>query len=220
MVTTQGNPVKILIANNDEAMRRLMQEALLKAGFEVVEAENGADTLKKFQGNRPDAVFLDANLSGLDGLEVCRSIRSMSGGEHVPILMVMEDSDEGLISRAFEEGATDFISRPLDGAALGFRTRYLLRAAQVSRDLRQQLARLQREAGLQQFPAISQPSVNRWFWNLAFVNYRWIRPRFSVLLPPWCLAEAVAKSSEETTQRKAQAAEFKHKIIDRTQLFA
>jgi diguanylate cyclase (GGDEF)-like protein len=143
MVIEQGNPVKILIADDDEAMRRLMRETLVDAGHAVVEAKNGEEALEKFLDNRPDAVFLDASLSGMDGLEVCRSIRRMSGGEHVPVLMVMASGKEDLIRRAFEEGATDFISRPFDGTLLGCRAQYLLRAAQVTRGLRQRLDRLQ-----------------------------------------------------------------------------
>lgn len=143
----QGSPVEILIADDEEAMRRLMREALVKTGFSVVEAKNGEEALAKFRHNRPDAVFLDARLSDTGGLNVCRSIRRMPGGEHVPILMLAQSGEEDLIPRAFEEGATDFISGPLDGAVLGYRARYLLRTAQVSRELRQRLKRLETEAG-------------------------------------------------------------------------
>jgi hypothetical protein len=138
------------------------------------------------------------------------AISSSEGGEvKVPSAIVAPARDKGEESRFLETRTKYFqFTGPLgesSGLPLCFGINKII---------------LIRLVALQQFPAISQPSVNRWFWNLAFVNYRWIRPRFSVLLPPWCLAEAVAKSSEETTQRKAQAAEFKHKIIDRTQLFA
>jgi diguanylate cyclase (GGDEF)-like protein len=110
---------------------------LVKEGYAVVEAKNGEEALEKFLDKRPDAVFLDACLSGMDGFEVCRSIRQGPGGEYVPILMITGCGEDDLILRAFEEGATDFISKPINGTALGHRTRYILRAAQIVRDLRQ-----------------------------------------------------------------------------------
>ena len=145
---TSKSPVEILIADDEEPMRTLLREALVKVGFAVVEATDGEDALAKFLDRRPDAVFLDACLSGMDGFEVCRSIRQMPGGEHVPILMVTEGGEEDLILRAFEEGATDFIAKPVDGTILGYRAKYLLRAAQVSRGLWQRLDRLQTETRL------------------------------------------------------------------------
>jgi diguanylate cyclase (GGDEF)-like protein len=131
------NPVEILIAVADVPIRNLMIEGLVKVGCGVVEAKNGKEALEKFLDKRPDAVFLDACLSGMDGFEVCRSIRQGPGGEYVPILMIIECGEDDLILRAFEEGATDFISKPINGTALGHRTRYILRAAQIVRDLRQ-----------------------------------------------------------------------------------
>lgn len=138
------NPVEFLLAATDAAMRNRIREALVKAGYAVVEAKNGEDALEKFLAKRADAVMLDACLSGMNGLEVCRSIRQLPDGEHVPILMLTECGEDDLILRAFEAGATDFISKPFTTTVLSHRARYLFRTAQVARDLRQRQDRSNR----------------------------------------------------------------------------
>ncbi|HEX9777468.1 MAG TPA: EAL domain-containing protein [Geopsychrobacteraceae bacterium] len=144
MVVQAENPVTILVVDAEEAMRKILREALVKEGYVVVEASSGADALAKFPGSRPAAVFIAAGLSGMDGSGVCRSLRRMPGGEHVPILLITECGEDERILRAFEEGVTDFISRPVDATLLGHRTRWLLRADRVARDLRQRLERSNR----------------------------------------------------------------------------
>jgi len=142
------NPVEILIAESDALIRNLMRETLVNAGCAIATAENGEEALKKFLEERPDAVVLNSLLPGMNGFEVCRSIRRSPAGEHVPILMITGDGENDLILRAFEEGATDFISRPVDGAAPDHRVRCLVRAAQTVRDLRQCRDRMQTKARL------------------------------------------------------------------------
>lgn len=144
-------PAEVLIADGEACMRRLMCEALERAGYATAEAQSGESALEKIRARRPDAVLLDVYLPGMDGFEVCRAIRRMPGGEHIPILMVTGGGEDELLPQAYEAGATDFIGKPVNGAVLGQRVRHMLRAAQTATALlrnQERLVRAQRIAGL------------------------------------------------------------------------
>jgi diguanylate cyclase (GGDEF)-like protein len=145
------NTEEILIVDDDIFMRQIFRDALERAGYAVVEAETGEKALEIFQARAPAAVLLDVYLPGMDGFEVCRAIRQLPGGAHTPILMVTGGGEEELIHRAFEVDATDFISKPVNSTVLGYRVRYMLRAARTAAGLRgtqKRLALTQRIAGL------------------------------------------------------------------------
>lgn len=125
----------ILIVDDDTSMRMLMRASLQQAGYEVAEAENGRLALEQFNNLRPDAVLLDVMMPELDGFETCSALRKLPGGEHTPVLMVTGLDDAESIHRAFEAGATDFITKPITWAMLGYRVRYVLRANQAFLDL-------------------------------------------------------------------------------------
>jgi diguanylate cyclase (GGDEF)-like protein/PAS domain S-box-containing protein len=96
-------------------------------------------------------VLLDIHMPGMDGFEVCRGIRQIPLGQYLPILMVTGSGDGAVIHRTFETGATDFIAKPVNGVILGYRVRYMLRAAKAAQALRQNQERLilaQQIAGL------------------------------------------------------------------------
>jgi diguanylate cyclase (GGDEF)-like protein len=142
---------QILVVDDDALMRTIMRDALEEAGFAVVTAENGEIGLTSFRDREPDAVLLDVHLPGMNGFEVCQSIRRMPGGEHKPILMVTGADDAEVIRQAFESGATDFYAKPVNGIILGHRVRYMLRTAQSAQELLENQKRLelaQRIAGL------------------------------------------------------------------------
>jgi diguanylate cyclase (GGDEF)-like protein/PAS domain S-box-containing protein len=141
----------ILIVDDEKFMRQLMREALARAGYAVVEADTGERAQELFLASRPDAVLLDVYLPGMDGFEACQAIRRLPGGEHTPILMVTGGGEEELIHRAYEVDATDFIGKPVNSTVLGYRVRYMLRAARMAagiREIQKRLALTQRIAGL------------------------------------------------------------------------
>ncbi len=144
-------PAEILIVDDEAFMRLVLRDALEEAGYAVSEAAGGEAALAAFQGQCPDAVLLDIHMPGMDGFEVCRAIRQTPLGQYLPILMVTGSADGEVIHRTFEAGATDFIAKPVNGVVLGYRVRYMLRAAQAAQALRQNQERLvlaQQIAGL------------------------------------------------------------------------
>ena len=126
--------IRVLVVDDELTARLLMRAALEKAGFEVCLAENGAVALTQFQAQPCDLVMLDVEMPGLNGYQVCASLRAEFGDE-LPIVMVTGMDDLNSIERAFEVGATDFISKPINWALIGHRVRYLLRGFLVLQDL-------------------------------------------------------------------------------------
>lgn len=132
----QSLPV-VLLADDDATMRMLERASLEAAGFRVDEAADGEAAISIFQSLIPDVVILDVMMPGLDGFEVCRRIRQHSEAEFTPILMITGLEDTDSIDKAFESGATDFITKPVNWTVLGHHVRYLLRSCRTARQLRQ-----------------------------------------------------------------------------------
>jgi diguanylate cyclase (GGDEF)-like protein/PAS domain S-box-containing protein len=142
---------EILVVDDDLFMRQIMCDALIEAGFAAIEAISGEAALVQFQSREPAAVLLDVHLPGMDGLAACRALRQFPGGELTPVMMVTGSDDPAVIHQAYEAGATDFIAKPIEPTVLGYRVRYMLRAARVAGELRKNQERLvlaQQIAGL------------------------------------------------------------------------
>ena len=139
---TEHKTAVVQIVDDDPMMRLLMRETLRKAGFEVVEAADGGEALKVFDETHPDVVLLDVEMPVKTGFAVCEEMRRREIQRHVPVLMVTGLDDTESVNRAYESGATDFISKPINWAILGYRVRYLLRAADMFKDLSESKMRL------------------------------------------------------------------------------
>ena len=131
-----GTRPRVLIVDDDPLMRRLARATLEQAEFEVDEAVDGEQAMAMFQTSEPSLVLLDVEMPGIDGFEVCRRIRRTADAARLPIVMVTGMDDLESINRAYESGATDFISKPISWPILGHRARYVLRGAHAVRDLR------------------------------------------------------------------------------------
>ena len=119
--------MRILVVDDDRAVRDALRRALSLAGYEVAQAEDGEQALERIAQSVPDAVVLDIGLPGVDGLEVCRRVRML--GNRVPILMLtardaVSDRIDGL-----DVGADDYMVKPFDVGELKARIRALLRRA-------------------------------------------------------------------------------------------
>jgi diguanylate cyclase (GGDEF)-like protein len=127
----------VLIVDDDDVMRMLEQETLLQFDFEVREAADGETALDMLVEPPPDLVLLDVDMPGVNGFEVCRRIRQHWDATEVPVIMVTGMDDLASINHAYEAGANDFISKPINWPILGYRARYVLRSAQAARTLRE-----------------------------------------------------------------------------------
>lgn len=121
----------ILVVDDDPLMRQTFRKWLQDADWRVEEARGGEEALKAFQRFQPDLVILDLVMPEMDGFETCAALRSLPGGQYTPILVVMDVYEAASLDRAFEAGATDFISRPVGSKLLTYRVRYLLRTGRA-----------------------------------------------------------------------------------------
>jgi DNA-binding response OmpR family regulator len=128
---------RILLVEDGTTIRMLVRQALEQAGFIVEEAANGKLALALFTQTQPDLVLLDVIMPEMDGFQTCAALRDTVQGKYLPIVMLTGLEDEASINRAYEVGATDFITKPINWVLLGHRIRYLLRASRAMRQVQQ-----------------------------------------------------------------------------------
>ena len=136
MKNEQQTTPRILVVDDDQAMRFLAKQSLKKAGFDVMLAESGDKALSGIKDSIPDIVLLDVVMPKMNGYTTCKKLRKMSEGKNVPVLMATSLDDLESIHQAYEAGATDFITKPINWVILEHRIRYLLRSAQATAKLR------------------------------------------------------------------------------------
>ncbi|WP_412757851.1 response regulator [Legionella bozemanae] len=128
------NPV-ILIVDDSATMRLIICDVLTKVGFNVIQAENGEAALSLLKTTKPDAILLDVEMPGLNGFEVCAEIRKSPDLRYLPIMMVTGLEDYASVNKAFQVGATDFTTKPINPTLLGYRVRYMVRTNSYFQDL-------------------------------------------------------------------------------------
>jgi len=118
-----------LAIEDDERIRSAMRLALEDEGYEVAEAASGEHALELLSSVDPDVVLIDVMLPGIDGFEVCRSIRRSSD---VPIVMVTAKADTHDVVAGLEAGADDYVTKPFVAKELAARIRALLRRVRTT----------------------------------------------------------------------------------------
>ena len=129
-------PRSVLVADDDPTTRLVIRAALEQDGWTVDEAVNGAHACEAVERLQPSIVLLDVGMPELDGFEVCAHMRTLPGARHIPVMMMTGLDDQESINRAYEVGATDFLSKPFNYTVLKQRLRYMYRAEQDLRELR------------------------------------------------------------------------------------
>jgi two-component system response regulator MtrA len=115
---------KILVVDDDDALREMVGLVLASSGYQPVYAADGFTATEMFREINPDLVLLDIMLPGQDGIEVCRQIRSIAG---TPIIMLTAKGETEDVVRGLEAGADDYIVKPHQGAELLARVKARLR---------------------------------------------------------------------------------------------
>lgn len=126
--TDQSVRKVVLFADDDPTTRAIVRVALEQDGWVVEDAEDGLQACEAFVRCSPDIVLLDVLMPVLDGFGACVKLRSLPGGEHVPVLMVTGGDDFASVSQAYDVGATDFLTKPVNLMILRNRLQYMLRA--------------------------------------------------------------------------------------------
>jgi len=161
----RGRRPSVLVVDDDPMTRMLAQKSLDNAGFTVSEAEDGIQALVLFPEVQPDIVLLDVEMPNLDGFRTCAELRKLPAGKNVPVLMVTGLEDESSIDRAYDTGATDFATKPINWSLLGRRIRYMLRASQAFKEIQESRTRLTEAQRLAQ--------LGNWEWDIENDRMLW-----------------------------------------------
>ena len=120
--------MQVLLAEDDRAVRESLTRALALEGYDVIAVTNGAQALDGLRENSPDLVLLDVSMPHVDGLTVCRVLRSERN--QVPVLMLTARTETSDRVAGLDAGADDYLPKPFDLDELFARMRALLRRAQ------------------------------------------------------------------------------------------
>jgi CheY-like chemotaxis protein len=125
----------VLVVDDDRSMRSILKSIILKEGYRVMEASSGTEGIALYQSHQPDLVLLDAVMPDIDGFSCCQQIRQIQQGagggaiavQHPSIVLITALDDPKSVDRAFEAGATDYITKPVNWPVLRQRLPRLLR---------------------------------------------------------------------------------------------
>lgn len=123
---------RILIADDNQQNRELLEAYLVDEGHEILMAADGRQALDMAASRQPDLVLLDIMMPKLSGYEVCQRMKADAKTQNIPVLMVTALRDMGDIEKAVAAGADDFLSKPVHRLELKTRVRSLLRVRQLT----------------------------------------------------------------------------------------
>ncbi len=156
----QNNPPKILVVDDQKTLRLVLHKAMEKQGYQIIEACNGQHCLDICQKQTPDMILLDAMMPGMDGFTCCTKLQTLLGDKCPPVLMVTVLDDQESVEKAFQVGASDYITKPIDWDVLARRVNRLLTSGWAISELRRQI---ERECRL----TVSLETANRELQSLA-----------------------------------------------------
>lgn len=134
----------ILVVDDQENNRQLLRDMLDLDGHEVIEAADGPTALALALGRDPDAILLDVSMPGMDGLEVCRRLRTEPATTATPVLLITAMGEREDRLRGMAAGANDYLVKPIDRIEVSLRVRNAVRLRVMHRTVQRQLAELQR----------------------------------------------------------------------------
>jgi diguanylate cyclase (GGDEF)-like protein len=169
---SEETPV-VLVVDDDKGSLMMAEAALDSAGYRVVQASDGLIAVEQFKQHKPDLIIMDAIMPNMDGYEAIAEIRSTEAGAHVPILMITGLDDLDSITRAYDEGATDFLTKPINFFVLPHRVQYMLRSNATADELRKSQAKLD--------DAQRIARLGNWEWNVKSDVMVWSREFARVL---------------------------------------
>ena len=121
--------LKVLFVDDDPILREFATVHLASENCEVETAADGLDALQKISSYAPDIVLLDLEMPRLNGYDVLRQLRTDEITARIPVLVVTGREDVAAIDKAFEAGATSFVSKPINWRLLSYQIRYVHRTA-------------------------------------------------------------------------------------------
>ncbi len=127
----ENNRTHVFVIDDDVIVREVARVTLEEAGFMVSEADNGVQALEAVENLKPDIILLDLMMPEMNGFDTCSALRKMPGFELIPILILTALEDIESVNRAYEVGATDFATKPINWLVLVQRVQYMARAVRM-----------------------------------------------------------------------------------------
>lgn len=119
---------KVLLIDDDRAMLQVMRRYLENLDFTVVFTDNGSEALMLARDSRPDVIVTDVDMPGLDGLELCKAVKSAKGTPPIPVIIISgrKTEDEDIVS-GYDKGADDYLTKPFSFPILAAKINAVLR---------------------------------------------------------------------------------------------
>jgi len=132
---TDDTPV-VLIADDDPSIRLVLKYTMEQSGYQVIEVANGLEAVQAVIRYTPDLILMDAVMPEMDGFRATEEIKKILEFQTTPILMATSLDDDQSITKAFEVGASDYITKPFNWSVLKHRTARMLSAANAEKEIR------------------------------------------------------------------------------------
>ena len=185
------SPPLILIVDDNPANLDILQARLAAHDYQIITAMDGEAALASAKEQQPDLILLDIMMPKMDGIEVCRRLRADPSLPFMPIIMVTAKSDSKDVVAGLEAGGDEYLTKPVDHAALVARVKSMLRIKELHDTVSDQAARLQEQsAELSQWNRTLKVKIEEQLMELERVG------RLKRFLSPQ-LAEVIVSSGEE-----------------------
>ena len=129
---------KILVADDEQEIRNLLDHFLKGQGYEVILASDGNEALKLASEKNPQVIILDIKMPSLDGLEVCKRLKEKEQTKLIPVIVITGFEDNKM--EALNIGADDFVNKPFDMAEISSRVKSALRIRHLTNELERAVA--------------------------------------------------------------------------------
>src|SRR5690348_12272156 len=140
------DPARILVVDDVPDNVDILQMRLESQGYEVVTAGDGVEALEKTRELKPDLVLLDIMMPKLDGIEAVKQLKADASLPFIPVILVTAKADGADVVAGLESGGDDYLTKPVDHAALSARVRAMLRIKALNDTVHQQAQRLQKQS--------------------------------------------------------------------------
>jgi adenylate cyclase len=136
-------PPRVLVVDDNPANLEILETRLTRQGYEVVTARDGDEALVAARAQTPDLILLDVMMPGKDGIEVCRELKADQTLPFMPVILVTAKADPGDIVAGLDAGGDEYVTKPVDHAALVARVRSILRIKALHDTVQEQAAQLE-----------------------------------------------------------------------------
>jgi signal transduction histidine kinase len=202
---------RILVADDDPTTRRILVGSLAKAGYETLEATTGFEALEIAREQVPELILLDIGMPGLDGFDVCKTLKSQTETAQIPVIFITVKSKPKDVEKAFSVGASDYVTKPPHMSEVKARVSVHLGLRRIQKELKESHAQLLRAQKLESIGQLAAGVAHEINTPTQYVgdNTRFLEESFRELAPILKKADELAESVRQGTSSSELADELK-----------